>query len=157
MMYSTDVPILKLDAKKSPTTLATQAADWTYMEFLDKEIIYLNICLNDDQVLKMLGASNNRNNSNAYAGSRIPQKDTHQIDQQTSGDKRKLFKKDGKIYDTTGQKICPAGCNQQHFDGSLKFCKAFKDKDMNGRWEPSRNIKSVRCVRKTLGIENIAI
>ena len=113
------------------------------MDFLDREIIYLNICLNDDKVLKMFGASNNRSNSNSYAGSRIPQKDTHQIDQQTSGVKRKLFKKDGKIYYTTGQKICPAGCNQQHFDGSLKFCKAFKDKDINGRWEAIKKHKNL--------------
>ena len=65
------------DLRNSVGKVALEKKIMFYMEFLDKEIIYLNICLNDDQVLKMLGASNNRNNTNNYAG-RIPQKDTHQ-------------------------------------------------------------------------------
>ena len=89
------------DLRNSVGKIALEKKTVFYMDFMDREIIYLNIlCLNDDHVLKMLGASNNRSNSNSYGGSRIPQKDSHQIDQQPSGEKRRLFKKDGKLYDT---------------------------------------------------------
>ena len=39
-----------------------------YTDFLDREIIYLNVCLNDSHVLRMIGATNARPNNNNYAG-----------------------------------------------------------------------------------------
>ena len=65
------------DLRNSVGKVALEKNIVFYMDFLDRGIIYLNICLNVDHVLKMLGASNNRSNPNSYGGSRVPQKDSH--------------------------------------------------------------------------------
>ena len=44
-----------------------------YTNFLERKILYLNVCLIDDHVLRMMGETNAKLNANNYAGGKVVQ------------------------------------------------------------------------------------